>query len=543
MTRPPLRTLARTAWYWRREEWLAAAWSKVAPPRPRVRRAEGTPHLVASKSAVPWLPPPRRAARVPGHAPASPSERRSFAWHDPGAGRLAQDELHASVWLRSDALRPDERLLAMLDWIAANARGPGWEPGPTSRRVLAWLKCLTTPGALPPATASHGRVLPALADQLATLDARLAADRRERLSLGNLLALACAGTLLEGGETERWRRHLPGFAAELERQLGRDGAHEARSPLLHAALLEGVLDLLNTLRSAPGFAPAELEALLAEKAGAMLGAHAVWTHPDGEIALLGDSALGAAPPLAALAAYAAALGVAVRKPARPGVLDAAGVVRLERGPFVVIFTAAPPAPPWAPVHAHCDALSFELSAFGERVVADTGVADFAEGPRRDTARATRSHATVEVDEAEQAELWGADRVGGRPDVGLVRVEPGASVEGVCAGFATPEVLHRRMLRLEDEGVRIEDRFDLPAARARLVLPLAPGVSARLEGARAALRLPSGARLDVLLPEAARWKAERGPCFTALGAESERTLLVGTASGLAAADWAILAVPK
>jgi uncharacterized heparinase superfamily protein len=311
--------------------------------------------------------------------------------------------------------------------------------------------------------------------------------------------------------------------------------------MLHAELLEGLLDLVNALRAVPGRASRELEALLVEKAGAMLGAHAVWTHPDGEIALLGDSALGAAHPLAVLSTYAAALGVPARPPPRPGVLDAAGVVRLEREPFALVFTAAPPAPAWAPAHAHCDALSFELSAFGERVVADAGVADFAEGPRRDLARATRSHATVEVNGAEQAECWGADRIGGRPDVGLVRVEPGASVEGVCAGWSTPEVLHRRTLRLDEGRLRIEDRFDRPAARARLVLPLAPGVGARLDGARADLSLRGGRRLAVALPAGARWRVERGPCFVELGGESERAVLVGEAVGLAAADWSILAV--
>jgi uncharacterized heparinase superfamily protein len=468
--------------------------------------------------------------------------RRRFAWNDLGAGRVAFDQLHGFAWLGAPELRPDERLLAMIDWISFHPLGPGWEPAPASRRILAWLKCLTTPGALPPATETHGRVLPSLADQLATLDARLETHRLGSRLLWNLLALTSAGVLLDGGESERWRRHMPRLAAELARQIGRDGAHEARSPMLHAELLEGVLDLLNALRSVPGPASDGLETLLVEKAAAMLGAHAVWTHPDGEIALLGDSALGAAHPLATLAAYAGALGVPARAPARPGVLDAAGVVKLERGPFVLLFTAGPPAPPWAPAHAHCDALSFELSAFGERVVADTGVADFVEGPRRDLARATRSHATVEVNGAEQAELWGADRVGGRPDVGLVRIEPGACVEGVCAGWSTPEVLHRRTLWLSDASLRIEDRFDLPAARARLVLPLAPGVMARLDGARAELSLRSGRRLDVALPANARWRTERGPCFVELGGESERTLLVGEASGLAAADWRIEAAP-
>lgn len=535
MTRPSLPTLARTLWYWRREEWLRAVRRRLTGSRHAVRRAEETPHLLAAKSAVPWLPPTRGVPLPTGGA------RRRLPWNDLGAGRIAFEHLHGFAWLPAPALRPDERLLAMLDWIASHPRGPGFEPAPTSRRIVAWLKCLTTPQALPPATETHGRVLPSLADQLATLDARLAAEPSGAALLRDLLALTTAATLLEGGEAPRWRRRAPRLALELGRQIGADGAHESRSPMLHAALLEGVLDGVNALRSVGRPDSGELEALLVATAGAMLGAHAVWTHPDGEIALLGDSALHAAHPLAVLAAYAESLGVAARGPARANVLDAAGVVKLERDPFALIFTAAAPAPAWAPAHAHCDALSFELSVAGERVVADTGVADFAEGPRRDAARATRSHATVEVNGAEQAELWGADRIGGRPDVGLVRVEPGASVEGVCAGWSTPTVLHRRTLSLEDARLGIEDRFDRPAERARLVLPLAPGVAARLEGARAALSLRSGRRLEVALPENARWRLERGPCFVELDGESERAVLVGETSRLAAADWRILIV--
>jgi uncharacterized heparinase superfamily protein len=527
MTRPALPTLLRTLWYLRPEQLVGEARRRLLRFDRPLRRAEATPVLRIAAPPAPWLPPPRRER--------PPAQR---LWNDAGAGRLAEDTLHRFAWLRAPELRPAERLAVLLDWIARHPRGVGWQPVNTSRRVLAWLQCLTTPGALPPPLQTHGRVLPSLADQLATLDARLETDRLGSRLLWNLLALVGAGVLLEGAESARWLAHAPRLARELEAQIGPDGAHQERSPMLHAELLGGVLDLLNASRAAPGRAPAGLEDVLAEKAAAMLGAHAVWTHPDGEIALLGDSALGAAQPLAELAAYAKALGVAPRAPARPGVLHAAGVVKLEAGPLALIFTAAPPAPAWQPGHAHCDALSFELSVAGERVVADTGVCDFAEGPRRDLARATRSHATVVVNDAEQAELWGADRIGGRPDVGLVRVDPGALVEGVCAGWATPEVLHRRQLRIENGALTIEDRFDRPAARARLALPLAPGVAPRLDGASATLALPSGRRLALGLPPNARWRVERAPCFVELGGEVERAVLVGEARGLAAADWRV-----
>jgi len=536
MSRPGWPTLARTLWYWRREQWQAAARRRLLP-EPRRGTAGATPRLAVEQAAVPWLPPSRVRARLPvaGGAEGDPSLRRRVAWSDPGAGRLALERVHGFAWLLAPGLDAEARLHAIVDWISFHDAGIGWEPAPTSRRVLAWLKCLLLPGALPPAPETYGRVLPSLADQLVHLERRLEVERGSERLLWNLLALVAAGTLLSGPDAKRWAAHTARLERELERQVGSDGAHESRCPMIHADLLEGVLDLLNMQRSA-GAAESSLAARLVASASAMLGAHAVWTHPDGEIALLGDSALGIAHPLARLTAYAERLGVKPEGPALPGVLEAARVVRLERGPFVAIFTAGPPAPACQPVHAHCDALSFELSVGSERVVCDTGVFDFGEGPWRDRTRTTAAHGTVEVDEAEQAELWGADRIGGRPDAGLVRAEPGAVVEGVCAGWSTPEVLHRRALILDGEGLRIEDRFDRPADRARLLLPLAPGTSVTLDGPGAVIKTRRGQRIRVALPTTARWRVERAPCFLELGNESERDVLVGDAKRLERADW-------
>jgi uncharacterized heparinase superfamily protein len=527
VSRPGLPTLLRTLWYMRREQIAGELRERLLGPR-RVRRgAEETPHLRVTRVAVPRL-----------GAPKSVRHGRARGWEDAGLGRAELEAIHGFGWLGAASLRPGERLAAMLDWIAHHPHGSGWEPRPLSRRALAWLAALTTPGRLPPPAETHGRVLPSLADQLAALERRDEPQRAGSERLLRLFALSSAAVLLEGGEASLWLAQLPLLGRELAREIGPDGAHVERSPLIHAELLAALLDLLNALRAAPGVGPPELEEQLVRTAGAMLGAHAVWVHPDGEIALLGDSTLGVAPRLDELAAYAKALGVAPLPPAQRGVLPAAGVVKLEAGPLTAIFSAAPPSPPWQPAHAHCDALSFELSAFGERVVADTGAAEFLHGPLRALVRATRSHATVELDGAEQAELWGESRIGGRPDVGLVRVVPDALVEGVCAGWSTPALLHRRLLALDTGALRIEDRFDPPPSSARLALPLAPGVSVQLDGARAELATPRGRRLALALPETARWRVERGPCFFALGDAQERAVLVGEAAGLAAADWRI-----
>ena len=527
MSRLRLPTLLRTLWYMRGSQIAGELRDGLLGPRRVRRQADEMPNLRVAEVKVARPRPPKHL-----------QQGRARGWADASLGPVELDALHHFGWLAAESLRPADRLGAMLDWIAHHPSGHGWQQASISRRSLAWLACLTTPRALPPPSDTHGRVLPSLADQLATLEQQLRSHRSDSELLFGLLALASAGVLLEGGEAERWLLRLPQLARELALQIGPDGAHIERSPMLHGELLAGLLDLLNALRATPGVAPRDFEQQLESCAAAMLGAHAVWTHPDGEIALLGDSALGVALLGSELAAYAKALGVAAREPVQRGVLPAAGVVRLEAGPFVAIFSAAAPAPAWQPAHAHCDALSFELSVFGERVVCDTGMGGAAEDAERMLARSTRAHATVQVNGAEQAELWGRDRIGGRPDVGLVRVTPDVCAEGVCAGWSTPDVLHRRLLVIEAGGLRVEDRFDKPARHARLALPLAPGVSVRLDGTRAQLELPRGRRLELALPEVARWCVERAPCFLAPSAAAERAVLVGEAEDLAAADWRI-----
>jgi hypothetical protein len=217
------------------------------------------------------------------------------------------------------------------------------------------------------------------------------------------------------------------------------------------------------------------------------------------------------------------------------VLDASGYARLEAGPFVLIASAGSPQPSYNPGHAHCDALSFELSVAGRRVVTDTGVYEYQSGERRRVARATASHATIEIDGREQSEVWDAHRIGGRADAGLVKVEPPHVFEGVCAGFATPEVLHRRQIEVTPDAVSIRDTLDAPAPRARLVLPFAPDLEPVLDGSRARVALAQGT-LEIDLPESVRFRVERTPYYPEFGRERERAALVGEARDLARAEW-------
>jgi len=523
----------------------------LLPGAPAPIPVEAAPELALGGTRVPFLPPPAHAgARAGGGEIAvrllgrDVVFRDAIDWDYDDEGPLFAYELHEFDWARCDGVPAAERLAWMLDWVERNREGVGWEPHPVSLRVLAWGKLLLTPGALPDDEASLRVLRRSLASQVETLSRNLEIRLQANHLFSNLLAVVFGGLLLEAPEASGWLRRAPLLRGELRDQVHPDGAHEERSPMYHALLLEQVLDLLNLARSLPSRAPAGLVDDLSATAARMCGALEVWTHPDGEIALFSDSGLGRAQTPAALDDYAAALGVAVERPEHPDRLDRGGFARLAEEPWHLIASLAGPAPEHQPGHAHCDALSFELSVLGRRVVTDTGVYEYRPGALRETSRATRSHATVEVDGHEQAELWAAHRVGARPLVRVVDFEPGRAVEASCRGWATPDVLHTRRFELEGGRLDVSDRVEAPRPVAvRFGLPLAPGLRARLvgeEGGPQELHVPLDGALALQVglpaPGAVAWRLEPAEYFPGFGVRQQRWCLVGESRSFEQGVW-------
>jgi hypothetical protein len=359
--------------------------------------------------------------------------------------------------------------------------------------------------------------------------------------MSNLIGVVFAGLLLEGAWADRWL----GLHRRLEREIGRqilaDGLHEERSPMYHSLLLENLLDLLNLARAAGTRAPASLVATLEQTTRSMLDALSLLCHPDGEIALFGDSAFGIAQPPASLRAYADSLGVAIGRASPSGLLPCSGFARLATQDFTLIASLSGPAPAHQPGHAHCDALSFELSCGDRRVVTDTGVYEYRPGERRRMSRATASHATIEVDGREQAEIWAAHRIGGRPQVVLESVEPGLRAVASCRSWSTSDTLHRREFAVRGAAIEIRDSIIGRHRPVRLSLPLAPGLEPRLshdtDGATLAhVPLEAGRRIRIALPAAAHWTIERADCFPEFGRVVPRACLVGVSDDFDTGTW-------
>ncbi|MGH0034433.1 MAG: heparinase II/III domain-containing protein [Myxococcota bacterium] len=528
------------------------AWAQVrhlARRGPRRAAAGGSGELRVSAPATPFLPAPRHARWDGGRKIELIGReivfRDAIDWDFSGEGPLFAYHLHQFDHARSPSLAPDARASLLLDWLERHERGTGWNPHPTSLRILSWGKLLTTPGALCLDAAARARVLGSLADQVETLSRSPEIRLQANHLFSNYLGVAFGALLLRHPRSARWwKASVAPFRGELASQVLEDGLHEERSPMYHALLLENVLDLLNLARAAlgAGDAPAGAAALadqLAETAGRMLGALDVLTHPDGEIALFADSAFGIAHPPAVLADYGRRLGIEKAPSPCEGALRSGGYARVEAGPFTALASLAGPAPAHQPGHAHCDMLAFELSLDRERVVSDSGVPEYIPGALREACRSVRGHATLELDGREPAEIWGAHRVGGRPEVAMRVEAPLRAVEGDCRGWSTPDTLHRRRFTAKGDALEVEDTLE---GRERFVtarLPLAPGVEARLAGrgdSALRIRTPSGRRVYVRLPRGLHYRIESLPCFPEFGRRVERPCLVGEAQGWRGGVW-------
>lgn len=526
-------------------QWVAQMLHVLAPVSSPVKPLQPTPEFSRGGPVIPFLPCPEHVGWGAEGRLELIGEPVDFAsgvdWLHEESGPLWAYHLHNCDHLRDSGLSPGTRTELMLDWIRSHRSGVGWDAHPTSLRILSWGKLLLFPEKLNLDEAAEHEVRASLAQQVETLSGRLEVRLQGNHLLSNLVSLVFAGLLFEGSRADRWLAHDKDLTSEIAAQFHSDGGHEERSPMYHGLLLESLLDLLNLAQARPERSPKALLPALKETAERALVAMDVWRHPDGEIALFSDSALGVSHHPDALIEYASALGVAPAAPLRPGLLEQTGYARLQASGLTVVASVSGPAPPHQIGHAHCDALSFELSCHGERVVTDTGVYEYVPGERRRISRETLSHSTLEIEGAEQAEIWAAHRMGGRPRVELVNFEAQARIEATCSSWSTPDRVHRRVFMVQDGGLEIRDRVEGSPADVRLSLPLAPGIRARTVhgpdgSAEAHLELPSGKRMRVMLPIAAEWRMETCLYFPRFGVEIERNRMLGEARSFESGTW-------
>jgi uncharacterized heparinase superfamily protein len=385
----------------------------------------------------------------------------SRGWDDPGQEKLWRynlhyfDDLNAIRWADRDFWH--ESLI--LRWVSENppAYGTGWEPYPTSLRLVNWIKW-----------ALAGNRLPAGAVQSLAVQARWLSRRLEYHLLGNHLfanakALVFAGSFFSGEEASGWLRTGERIIEkQISEQILSDGGHFELSTMYHSLALEDVLDLVNLSRAFPEALGTERELVgaLESKVIPMCSWLAAMCHPDGEISFFNDAAVGVAPSPKKLTDYSARLGFDTLQPNKE-TLASSGYVRLEAGPSVLMFDAARIGPDYLPGHAHADTLSIEVSIYDRRFLVNSGTSTYGIGPERLRQRGTPAHNTVTVEGENSSEVWAGFRVARRArPFGFKLDRDGDSARLECAhdGYARlrKRPIHRRKIELRPDRLEVED---------------------------------------------------------------------------------------
>lgn len=412
-----------------------------------------------------WQTPPDRKPKLTGPVTFKClNEERSVAtadaWNDPSAAKLWLYHLHYFDDLNACAAgaREDWHRALIHRWIKENppGYGNGWEPYPTSLRIVNWIKWHLRGGEL------DREMLDSLAVQTRWLSKCLEYHLLGNHLIANAKALEFAGTFFDGGEANEWgQKGRCLLERELQEQVLSDGGHFERSPMYHLVILEDVLDLINLCR---GFG-VDVPGLWRDTAVAMLGWSATMRHPDGEIPFFNDASIGVASQPTQLDAYAKRLSMSTGEAnERSKYLSESGYTKIVRGNTTAFLDNAPIGPAYLPAHGHADTLSFELSVNGRRLFVNSGTSTYDPGALRIWQRSTAAHNTVTVNNENSSEVWGVFRVGRRADPRVDSLDldaPAAEIRASHNGYhdIPGRPVHKRIWKIDDGQFSVRDRIE------------------------------------------------------------------------------------
>jgi uncharacterized heparinase superfamily protein len=377
-------------------------------------------------------------------------------WNNTSAEKLWLYNLHYFDYLNVHEAEKFRRChLTLIDrWIAENplGRGTGWEPYPTSLRIVNWIKWFLIQKEYPPGA------IRSLVVQIRWLRRRLEYHLLGNHLLANAKALLFGGLFFQGNEADEWiKKGLSLLEREISEQVLQDGGHFERSPMYHLIALDDMLDIINVCSTFGWLCAKEWVSPVT----AMLNWASQMHHPDGELAFFNDAAIGIAATPEQIFKYAQRLGI-IHEPTLPSSTAAllqSGYVKFRTPECTVFFDVGAVGPDYIPGHAHADTLSVEVSAGNHRLFVNSGTSLYGTSLERLRQRGTGAHNTIQVDHEDSSEVWSGFRVGRRAYVHDVSVEidrltASAWHDGYTCLSGRPK--HMRKVTLSDSALKISD---------------------------------------------------------------------------------------
>ncbi len=308
----------------------------------------------------------------------------------------------------------------VLSWIddlspdRVAVRDDAWHPYCISRRTAVWIWLLALGQ---PAPEIERPILQSLFRQMDYLHDHLELDLGGNHLLENLTALVLAGCCLDGPGPDAWLKRAEQYLPrELEAQVLPHGEHFELAPMYHCQVLGNLLRMACVSgEKNPAICGTSLS-----HARRMLEFLNIVVHPDGEIALLGDSGFGEAPATDQIRQLAGLLGLdadprgaGVTQTGPYWIYDSAA----DRASDFLLFDRGPVAADALPAHGHCDLLNLVASVGGCRWIIDSGNFDYEDSSMRQYCRSSLAHNVMTVDSHNQCDVWSRFRMGFRGTIG------------------------------------------------------------------------------------------------------------------------------
>jgi len=455
---PGISTYWHTLRFLRPVQLYGRIWFHLYSPRPDLRTAPSKRPLI-----VPFAAPCIREPSM--HGPSqfsflgkSGEVKTPADWNNPSHDKLWLYNLHYFDDLNAEgsSTRVEWHTSLIHRWIRDNTpgRGIGWQPYPTSLRIVNWVKWALARDVMPE------EVGQSLAVQTRWLRQRLEYHLLGNHLLANAKAMIFAGCFFNGHEADEWfHEGVRILNQELVEQILPDGGHFELSPMYHLVVLEDLLDIVNIFNTFGQPVPRTW----VDSVVKMMRWASVMTHPDGNIPFFNDAAIGVAAELPKLQDYAKRLGVHPNdwvSKVLTLLLDS-GYVRLDTGGFTIFIDVAKVGPNYLPAHAHADTLSLEVSIGGQRLLVNSGTSEYGAGIERQRQRGTSAHNTVCVDGQNSSEIWAGFRVGRRATVHDITVNTAEfSISAWHDGFRhlVGAPTHFRSVMVIDHMLKVVDRI-------------------------------------------------------------------------------------
>jgi hypothetical protein len=365
-------------------------------------------------------------------------------WNFQGHGKLWNYNLQYFNFLQQKDLPQPTKLKWLTDisgWLK-NGKLP-LEPYPTSLRVINIIRYASYTKEIGTGIAADTFA------QLAYLN-----DNLEYHILGNHL-LENAFALFIGGyvfDVENWRQKAKDVLYnQLDEQILNDGAHFELSPMYHQIIFFRLLELIDWYSNTLGY-DEEFLNFTRKKASLMLGWLKAITFKNGNIPHFNDSADGIALTSSKLFLFAQKLEIAADEIR----LNESGYRKYVGDKYECVIDAAPVGPSYQPGHAHSDALSFILYSNQEPLFVDTGTSTYQVNNRRAHERSTGAHNTVEINGANQSEVWGGFRVGRRAKVTILSESADTIIAQHDGYLKTLGAIHKRSFNFAGGKMLISD---------------------------------------------------------------------------------------